>query len=311
MSSLLSQSSSLIAFVQVVEAGSFSAAARIAGTTPSAISKGIARLEKKLNVTLFRRSTRTLSLTPDGHLFFERVAPLLRALEDSEDAIRPTGNVRGHLRVSMPSELGRLLLPRIGEAFLVDHPQVDVDLNLLDHHVDLISEGYDVIFRVGSLGDSNLRARTLAHLNMALVASPDFLRKRGNPRAIDDLRNLPFVRYQLNGRTLPIVFASGETLLPKGRIGLDSGFGLRTAALDGMGVAYLMRCIVQQDLEEGRLVQLLPEQALPSLELHAVHAFGTNTPIRVKLFTDFVQGEVKRLASQSSSPPAGSEAEGG
>lgn len=295
MSSLLSQSSSLIAFVRVVEAGSFSAAARTLGTTPSAVSKGIARLEQQLNVTLFRRSTRTLSLTPDGHLFFDRVAPLLRALEDSEDAIRPTGNVRGHLRVSMPSELGRLLLPRIGAVFLLEHPQVDVDLNLQDHHVDLIGEGFDVIFRVGALGDSNLRARTLARMDMALVASPGFLQERGHPTTVADLRNLPFVRYQLGGRTLPITFASGETLLPRGRIGLDSGFGLRTAALDGMGVAYLMRCIVQQDLDAGRLVQLLPEQGLPALELHAVHAFGVNTPIRVKLFTDFVQREVERL----------------
>jgi DNA-binding transcriptional LysR family regulator len=295
MSSLLSQSSSLIAFVRVVEAGSFSGAARHLGTTPSAISKGIARLEKQLNVTLFRRSTRTLSLTPDGHLFFERVAPLLRALEDSGDAIRPTGSVRGHLRASMPSELGRLLLPGIGSSFLLEHPDLEVDLNLQDHHVDLITEGYDVIFRVGSLGDSNLRARTLARMAMVLVASPGFLQAQGRPETISELRNLPFARYQLGGRTLPIVFASGETLLPKGRIGLDSGFGLRTAALDGMGVAYLMHCIVQQDLEEGRLIRLLPEQALPSLELHAIHGFGVNTPIRVKLFTDFVQKEIQRL----------------
>lgn len=297
MSSLLSQSSRLIAFVRVVEAGSFSAAARQLGTTPSAISKGIARLEKQLNVTLFRRSTRTLSLTPDGHLFFERVAPLLRALEDSGDAIRPTGSVRGHLRVSLPSELGRLLLPAIGASFLVEHPDLEVDLNLQDHHVDLITEGYDVIFRVGALGDSNLRARTLARMDMVLVASPGLLQGQGHPQTVADLRLLPFVRYQLGGRTLPIVFASGETLLPKGRIGLDSGFGLRTAALDGMGVAYLMRCIVQQDLQEGRLVQLLPDQTLPALELHAVHGFGVNTPIRVKLFTDFVQQEVVRLSS--------------
>jgi len=295
MSSLLSQSSSLIAFVRVVEAGSFSGAARHLGTTPSAISKGIARLEKQLNVTLFRRSTRTLRLTPDGHLFFERVAPLLRALEDSGDAIRPTGSVRGHLRASMPSELGRLLLPGIGSSFLLEHPDLEVDLNLQDHHVDLITEGYDVIFRVGSLGDSNLRARTLARMAMVLVASPGFLQAQGRPETISELRNLPFARYQLGGRTLPIVFASGETLLPKGRIGLDSGFGLRTAALDSMGVAYLMRCIVQQDLEEGRLIRLLPEQALPSLELHAIHGFGVNTPIRVKLFTDFVQKEIQRL----------------
>ncbi|MCU1758785.1 LysR family transcriptional regulator [Pseudomonas sp. 14P_8.1_Bac3] len=293
MSSLLNQSSSLIAFVRVVETGSFSAAARNSGTTPSAISKSIARLETELQATLFRRSTRSLSLTPEGQAFFDRVAPLLRAIDDSADAVRPVGDARGHLRVSMPSELGRLLMPAIHSTFLAAHPDVDLDLTLLDHHVEVISEGYDVIFRVGSLVDSTLKARTLARMSMVLVASPSFLCAHGHPASIDDLRRTPFARYQLSGRTLPIFFENGETLLPRGRIGLDSGFGLRAAALEGMGVAYVMRCMVQQDLETGKLVELLREHPLPELALHAVHAFGNITPIRVKIFTDFIRNEVR------------------
>ena len=295
MSSLLNQSASLIAFVRAVEAGSFSAAARNAGTTPSAISKSIARLEAELNAKLFRRSTRMLSLTPEGQAFFERVAPLLQAIDDSADALRHTGGARGHLRVSMPSELGRLLMPQIHSVFLADHPQVELDLTLVDHRVELIREGYDVIFRVGSLADSDLKSRTLARLDMALVASPAFIDQWGNPSSIDQLRALPFVRYQLNGHTLPIVFANGETLVPRGRIGLDSGFGLRAAALEGMGVAYLMKCTVQRDLDSGDLLQVLPEEKLPARAIHSLHAFGALTPIRIKLFADFVQGELLRL----------------
>ncbi|MGY2259482.1 LysR family transcriptional regulator [Pseudomonas sp. SDO55104_S430] len=297
MSSLLNQSASLIAFVRAVEAGSFSAAARNAGTTPSAISKSVARLESELNAKLFRRSTRMLSLTPEGQAFFERVAPLLQAIDDSADALRHTGGARGHLRVSMPSELGRLLMPRIHSVFLAEHPEVELDLTLLDHHVEVIREGYDVIFRVGSLADSDLKSRTLAQLEMALVASPGFLERSGNPTSIDELRALPFVRYQLNGRTLPIVFANGETVVPRGRIGLDSGFGLRAAALEGMGIAYLMKCTVQRDLDEGNLVQVLPGEKLPVLAMHSLHAFGSLTPIRIKLFADFVQQELQRLNS--------------
>lgn len=295
MSSLLNQSASLIAFVRAVEAGSFSAAARNAGTTPSAISKSVARLEAELNAKLFRRSTRMLSLTPEGQAFFERVAPLLQAIDDSADALRHTGGARGHLRVSMPSEIGRLLMPRIHSVFLADHPQVELDLTLVDHRVEVIREGYDVIFRVGSLADSDLKSRTLAHLDMALVASPAFLAQWGNPTSIDELRALPFVRYQLNGRTLPIVFANGETLVPRGRIGLDSGFGIRAAALEGMGMAYLMQCTVQRDLDRGDLVRVLPEEKLPTRAIHSLHAFGTLTPIRIKLFADFVQRELLRL----------------
>ncbi|WP_448107366.1 LysR family transcriptional regulator [Pseudomonas azerbaijanoccidentalis] len=299
MPSLLNQSASLIAFVRAVEAGSFSAAARNAGTTPSAISKSIARLETELNAKLFRRSTRMLSLTPEGQAFFERVAPLMQAIDDSADALRHTGGARGHLRVSMPSDLGRLLMPRIHSVFLTDHPDVELDLTLVDHHVDLIREGYDVIFRGGTLTDSDLKSRTLAQLDMTLVASPAFLDEWGTPNTIDDLRALPFVRYQLKGRTLPIVFADGETLVPRGRIGLDSGFGLRAAALGDMGVAYLMKCTVQQDLDSGALVQVLADQPLPSLAIHSLHAFGALTPIRIKLFADFVQQELHRLGGQS------------
>jgi DNA-binding transcriptional LysR family regulator len=148
----------------------------------------------------------------------------------------------------MPSELGRLLLPSIHSKFLSQRPDVDLDLTLVDHHVDLISEGYDIIFRVGSLPDSNLKARVLAGMEMTLVASPAFLNKHGEPITVDDLRDLPFVRYQLGGQTYPVIFDSGEMVVPHGRIGLDSGFGLRTAALGGMGVAYVMRCTVQDDL---------------------------------------------------------------
>ncbi|NUT77984.1 LysR family transcriptional regulator [Pseudomonas sp. C1C7] len=295
MSSLLNQSASLIAFVRAVEAGSFSAAARNAGTTPSAISKSVARLESELNAKLFRRSTRMLSLTPEGQAFFERVAPLLQAIDDSADALRHTGGARGHLRVSMPSELGRLLMPRIHSVFLADHPEVELDLTLLDHHVEVIREGYDLIFRVGSLADSDLKSRTLAQLEMALVASPGFLERSGHPTSIEELRALPFVRYQLNGRTLPIVFANGETVVPRGRIGLDSGFGLRTAALEGMGIAYLMKCTVQRDLDSEDLVQVLPKEKLPALAMHSLHAFGALTPIRIKVFADFVQRELLRL----------------
>jgi len=295
MSTLLNQSAGLIAFVRVVEAGSFSEAARNTGTTPSAISKAIRRLEGELGAQLFRRSTRTLSLTPDGQAFFDRVAPPLRDIEDSADAIRPGGGAHGRLRVSMPSELGRLLMGPITTKFLAMYPQLDLDLALSDRQVDVIGEGYDLVFRVGTTVESELKMRTLAQLEMALVASPALLLQTGEPRSIQELRELPFVRYLLAGRTLPLTFTNGITITPRGRIGLDTGFGLRAAALNGMGVAHLMKCTVQADLDRGDLVQLMPRQRLPSLPLLTLHAFGKLTPARVKLLSGFVEQEIRRL----------------
>lgn len=297
MTSLLNQSASLIAFVRAVEAGSFSAAARNAGTTPSAISKGISRLETELGTKLFRRSTRTLSLTPDGEAFFDRIAPLLRGIEDSADAIRPKGGARGRLRVSMPSELGRLLMKPITTEFLARHAELELDLTLSDRHVDIVREGYDVVFRVGPAVESDLKMRTLAQLDMVLVASPAFLRQWGDPGSMDELRELPFVRYLLWGRSLPVTFRDGTTIVPQGRIGLDTGFGLRSAALNGMGVAYLMKCTVQEDLDRGDLVQVMRKLRLPSMPLQALHAFGRLTPARVRLFSDFIARAMQPLAA--------------
>jgi DNA-binding transcriptional LysR family regulator len=296
MSGVLNQSASLIAFVRVVEAGSFSAAARHAGTTPSAVSKAIQRLETELGVKLFRRSTRTLSLTPDGQAFFQRVAPLLRGIEDSADAIRPNGEARGRLRVSMPSELGRLLIGPITATFLGRHRGLELDLDLADRHVDVIREGYDVVFRVGTTVESGLKMRTLIRLETVLVSSPMFLRQWGEPRSTQELGALPFVRYLLDGRLRPLAFSDGSTILPQGRIGLDTGFGIRAAALNGMGVAHLMKCAVQEDLDRGDLVRLMPSLRLPSLPLLALHPFGRLAPMRVKLLTDFVEQEARKLS---------------
>lgn len=297
MSQLLLQAANLLAFVRVVEAGSFSAASRITGTTPSAVSKSIARLEHELGVKLFRRSTRQLDLTPDGLVFYNRVAPLLRDLDDSADAIRPEGEARGRIRVSLPGDLGRLLLEPIASRFLPGHPDLELDLVLVDRPVDVVGEGFDVVFRVGHPAESDLRSRVLAQLDMVLVASPGLLARHGMPGTLDALRDMPFVRYLMKGRSYPLTFDDGTTFVPRGPLGVDTGAGLREAALRGIGVAYLMTCTVQADIDAGRLVPVWPAQALPSLPLHALHAFGRLTPARVRLLTDFVATECRRLAS--------------
>jgi DNA-binding transcriptional LysR family regulator len=291
---LLNQMPSLIAFVRVVESGSFSAAARAAGMTPSAVSKGIGRLEAELGSKLFQRSTRSLHLTLEGRAFFDRVAPLLRGIEDSANAFRPEGGAHGLLRVSMPSEIGRLLMKPIA-AFLASHGGLELDLSLSDRYVEVIGGGYDVVFRVGFPIDSELKSRTLASMDMALVATPGLLARHGQPATANQLASLPFVRYLMHGRALPITFKDGTSIQPRGQIGVDTGAALRAAALEGMGVTHIMRCTVQDDLDRGSLVVVADDTRLPSLPLHSLHAFGAHTPARVRLFTDFISREVQRL----------------
>lgn len=295
MPHLLSEAPGLVAFVRSVEAGSFSAAARDLGTTPSAVSKSVARLERHLGARLFRRSTRILALTPDGQAFFDRVAPLLQEIEQSADAVQAPTDVRGRLRVSLPGEIARLLMDAILTDFLARHPSLDLEIGITDRPVELIREDYDVVFRVGPVVEGDLVVRTLAQLEMVLVASPAFLDRWGVPRSVDDLRSLPFARYFVGRRAPEIRFADGTSIATRGRVGFDSGFGLCAAARLGLGVAYVTRCIVEQDLRRGDLVVVLPGKPLPPMPFQALHAFGQGAPMRVRLLSDFIAGEIGRI----------------
>lgn len=282
----------LAAFVATVEAGSFSAAAERLGMTPSAVSKSVARLERRLGAKLIRRSTRSLTLTVEGTAYHERAAPLLRDLEDAENAVRSASTARGMLRVTMPSELGRLLMNALTDDFLPRHPDIRLDIGMTDRSADLIREGYDLALRAGKLPDSDLAVRTLGELPMALVASPQHLDRNGRPRSLDDLNRAAHVRYMRGGRPFQIRFADGSIITPKGRLNLDSGFALRMAALNGIGIAYLLRCTVEADIKSKHLEVVLPGQQLERVPLHFLHAFGRTPPLRARLFMDFVTAEI-------------------
>ncbi|CAN7520096.1 LysR family transcriptional regulator [Pararhizobium sp. LjRoot235] len=295
MPNLLNETSGLMAFVRTVEVGSFSAAARDLGTTPSAVSKSVARLEKKIGARLFLRSTRALTLTQDGQIFFERVAPLLRDLDSSDEGIGSDAALSGRLRVSMPSELAPLLLPRLFTGFAADNPNLHLDIGLTDRFVDLIREDYDVVLRAGNPTQGDLIVRHLADLPMAIVASPAFLETWGNPLPVKGLEAMPFARYALGGLIQPVRLADGSSFVPAGRVDCDSGAALIQAALAGLGAAYLLRCLVAKELQAGVLVTPAPKIALPRLPFNALHAFGRTVPSRVKLFCDFIAREARAI----------------
>jgi DNA-binding transcriptional LysR family regulator len=282
----------LEAFIAAVETGSFSAASGRLGTTPSAISKSVARLEQRLGAKLFRRSTRSLTLTIEGTAYYERTAPLLRGLEDAEDAVRSASSARGKLRITMPSELGRLLMSALTNGFLPRHPEIQLEISMTDRAVDLIREGYDLALRAGTLADSDLTVRTLGELPMALIASPAYLKRHGRPRSLDELSEATHVRYMLGGRPFPIRFLDGPVVAPEGRLDLDSGFALRVAALNGVGIAYLLRCTVEADIKSKHLEVILPRHQLERVPLHFLHAFSRTTPLRARLLMDFLAAEI-------------------
>jgi DNA-binding transcriptional LysR family regulator len=289
MTAIVDTSAGLAAFVRTIETGSFSDAARLLGASPSAVSKSVARLEARLGVRLIQRSTRTLALTAEGALYFERVAPLIQALADAEQALRTPDDVSGLLRVAAPSDLGRTVFAGWAERFARAHPRLKLELGIADRQVDLIREGYDVAIRVGALLDNRLTARRLTTLQPVLVAAPAYLARRGQPAERADLAEHACLRYLTPAGPFPWTWADGSSLVPDGPFDTNDGVVLRQAALAGAGIAQLARIAVADDLAAGRLDIVLPHLPMPGLEVHALHAYGRQAPQRVRLFVAFLQ----------------------
>lgn len=294
MRDLLEETPGLLAFVKSAESGSFTAAARLLGTTPSATSRSISRLENHIGARLFLRSTRALTLTPDGHLFLERVAPLLKELANASDVL--SRGLAGRLKISIPNELAATLVDPILTKLVKPNPDLRLEIGISDRFVDKIREDYDVAFRVGRLPSSELSAKKIADMEMVIVASPELITSRGQPKTVDELSSFPFARYVSGPSGFQIAFEDGSIATPPSTIDCDSGLGLHRAALHGIGAAYLMRCIVFQDIENGRLMEIKLKSRLPPLPLSAVHAFGLHPPRKVVSLYDLIVGEIRTKA---------------
>src|SRR6202040_3553381 len=288
MTSILEKTAGLVAFVRTVDAGSFSGASRLIGSSQSAVSKSVARLERRLGVRLIQRSTRTLNLTAEGQAYYERVAPLLRSIEEAEDVVQVASEAKGLLRVSAPQEFGRVLIAGWAPEFLARHPGVKLELNVTDRIVDIIREGYDLAIRMGALQDTELNSRKLANLRWFLVASPAYIERHGRPETVEDLKSHACLRYVSSGRPWPFAFANGKSIVPDGSFDTDDSGSIRQAAVGSAGIAYQLRMTVTDLLTEGRLVEVLPHLPMPTLPAHALHPFARQLPIPAPLFIDFM-----------------------
>jgi DNA-binding transcriptional LysR family regulator len=288
MTTIMEKTSGLAAFVRTLDAGSFAEAGRLLGATPSAVSKSVARLERRLGVRLIQRSTRTLSATAEGAAYYERVAPLLRAIDDAEAVVQHADTARGVLRVTVPVLFGRPLIAAWSEWFVVRHPAIRLELSVTDRQVDLIREGYDVAVRMGRLEDTGLVGRSLGTARFMLAASPGYLQRRGLPRSLAELRRHACLRFVSAGRPSPWGFADGTDFAPEGPFDTDDGLTLRHAALAGAGIAQLPHFAIADDLAAGRLAEVLPDRPMIGIPIHALHAFGRQLPLRARLFIDFL-----------------------
>lgn len=280
-------------FTQVMQAGSFTAAADLLGMSKQSVSRRLMQLEERLGVRLLNRSTRRLDATPLGQQYYDSAVRLLGEMQQAEQDISgQTQALRGTLRLSAPlsfaiSHLGSLLTE-----FLQLHAQLIVEIDLSDRAVDLIGEGYDLALRIGTLEDSSLVARRIASIERVYCASPGYLAARGTPLEPEALREhdcLPYghsrqVQWQFKGqgKTLQAIAVSG-------RMRANNGGLLRDAAIAGMGVTYLPAFIVEQALADGRLVKLLEAWTPPPLQLSAVYPQHRQIARPVQAFVEFLR----------------------
>ena len=285
-----------LAFAETAKHGSFAAAARELGSAPSTLAKAVARLEAGLGVKLFHRTTRQVSLTPDGERLFGRCQRVLAEVEDLQaDAAGTRAAPSGTLRIDVPITYGkRVLLPALARLAEL-HPGLQLDVRLQDLRVDLVKEGVDLAVRVGPLQDSSLVARRFASQTLVLCASPAYLARRGTPRGVEKLAGHAIVAFRQpsNGRNRALQLRQrGQVveLHPAPRVQVNDGEGMVVAIREGLGIGQVPDYMVDDALARGELVEVLPSCRPPAMPISAVYPSGRLVPPRVRAALELFAG---------------------
>lgn len=285
---------SLLAFSETAKHGGFAAAARAMGTNPSTVAKAVGRLEASLGLRLFHRTTRQVRLTNDGEQLYERCQRVLAELDDLQTAAGNRAEISGTLRVNMPIVYGRKVIQPVLARLVAQHPALELDLRLSDAYVDLVRDGIDVAIRIGHLNDSSLAARRFASQQIILVASPGYLRQHGTPANLRDLALHRYVLFRMptSGRDRPLQFSVRgrlHALAPTHGSRMDDGEAMVRAAALGMGLTQVPDYMAEDELADGRLVEVLPQLRAPVMPIHAVMPANRMVPARVRVLLDALQ----------------------
>lgn len=292
------------AFVEAVEAGSFALAAERMRLTRSAVGKSIARLEQRLGVRLFQRTTRSQSLTEDGHAYYERCVRALAELDAGALAL-DSGKSEpvGRLRVSVPVLFGRHCVAPVLLALGRQYPRLIIEISFNDHVVDLVEEGYDLAVRIGKLPDSStLVARRLGTQRMVICAAPSYLSQHGIPTTIDDLPTHVGIAYGRSGRITPWVVTdnAGHELNPQVDIRLvfDDLQAITDAAVAGLGLAWLPCWLMAKHAGAGELEMVLNCDNVLPVEIYAVWPQSHYLPTKTRAAIDALAAEIPGKVGQ-------------
>lgn len=281
-------------FIRVVETGSFSSASRQMGIGQPAVSKTIAQLEERLQVSLLLRSTHGLTPTDAGLRFYERARLAVREADEAELAARGAGaSLSGRLRVSAATTFARLLIvPRLPE-FLRRHPDLEIDVILDDRIIDLVAEGIDVALRMGELDDSSAVARRIASGRRSVIATPRYFERAGTPQVPADLATHEAIVYSQLGHTWNFTQRGTEvSVAVRGRVRFSAAEGIRAAVLADMGLTIASNWMFAPELASGAVIEALQDWQLPPINLWAVFPTGRLATAKARAFAEFVEASL-------------------
>ncbi|WP_149193079.1 LysR family transcriptional regulator [Luteimonas suaedae] len=282
-------------YVRVAELASFTRAAESLGLPKASASTAVQQLEAMLGTRLLHRTTRKVSMTQDGQLFYERSKDLLADMDDLQGMFRQAPQaLRGRLRVDMPSTVARdVVIPRL-PAFLQTHPQLQVELSCTDRRVDLVREGFDCVLRVGTLADSSLVARPLGAYRIATCASPAYLERHGMPQRPEDLEGHRLVHYvpTFGGKPDGWEYWDGTAYVSRpmeGALTVNSAEAYEAACIVGLGLIQVPVAGVRHHIASGRLVEVLPQYAAEPMPVSLLYAHRRNLSVRVQAFMAWIE----------------------
>lgn len=273
-------------FARAVETGSFSAAGRDLGLGQPNVSRYVAALEEHLQTRLLHRSTRKLSLTPEGERYYADVRRILDAVDESESSFRDSVDPSGLLRVACPTTVAHTFVMPYVPAFLDRYPRLTLDLQINDRYVDLVNEGTELAIRIGHLEDSALRARRIGSYERVFVASKGYLARRGEPLTPEDLRYHDCVIYTLLASGATWRFRDAEIPV-SGRLRVNSPDAVREAVCAGLGVGHGPAWLFEEGLQNGSLQLILLGHAAPAVPVQIVYVANRLLPTRAIAFMDF------------------------
>ena len=280
------------AFTTVVEAGSFVRAAELLEVSKTAVSRLVADLEARLGTRLLHRTTRKLSLTPEGEVFLERCRRLLQDLEEAEAELSAhAGEAVGQLRINVPVTFGLLHLAPLWPAFMAMHPKVALDVTLADRVVDLVDEGYDLAVRIARLQTSSLVSRQLTSTRLVLCASPEYLQRHGAPEHPADIARHAVISYTLLSTGDQWEFDGPQgavSVKVSPRMRTNSGDTCCAAALQHQGIVLQPTFLVSPHLASGAMVEILPQYRAMELGVYAVYPSRKHLTPKVRVLIDFL-----------------------